>query len=803
MNVRVGAMCRGEGKGYVEVILAGASAHPSSNLVLSAKTDEGREVNAYLLPDPQREGSCVVVFPLLETRKVHFVLDDGAEGENAAAHFAVSLGGLKWRSRLNYRLRSAWCDAVKKADGDCSTHPVTSFVSCSPVGDRIVWRFSIELAGDADDPTLLFSDLKGDEVALSPELFEDQIVDGKEVSVPKRIVTFSLSTPESLGGFCVDVPCGSDYGRGLFCVDETLWSCAIAEALHARRNACDRRDYLRWRVRNRLTLQERKRQSGDVFSWNPLVSIVVPLYRPNGKFFVDMVESVLRQTYGRWELVLVDSEYETSGAGKLLERFRDDRIVHVRLEANRGIAGNTNEGVRRSRGELIGFLDYDDMLSPDAVYEYVKAFNACPDAWMAYSDEDVFERPFGYKWPAFKPDFNRDLLYSNNYITHWLVVNRSLIDAAGLSPDEVSGAQDYDLSLKASEYEKEHPILHIPKVLYHWRIHGESTNAGNAESKPYAHVAGKLALEGHFARRGIDVEVEDASAPFVYRCRYQLPRQHPRVDIVIPSKDHVDVLDRCVSSLLEKATYDNFSIIVVENNSVDAATFEYYDALMRRSDKVRVVTWQGEFNYAQIINYGVSYSEAEYVLLLNNDTEVISPDFIEEMLGYLQRPEVGVVGAKLYFKDGLVQHAGMLIGPGGTVVHVNQNVSADWPGYLGRSIKASNYSSVTGACQLVRRSVFDEVGGYSEEFAVGFNDADFCCKVRRAGYLVVFTPFAELHHYEFTSRGREANDPVKLERWSRERDLMQRTWPRYFDEGDPCSNPNFDRDSTYFSLPAR
>ena len=385
------------------------------------------------------------------------------------------------------------------------------------------------------------------------------------------------------------------------------------------------------------------------------------------------------------------------------------------------------------------------------------------------------------------------------------MVEKALIDHIGMSPEDVAGAQDYDLTLRClaagARFE------HVAHVLYHWRVHPGSTADGSADSKPYAIEAGRLALQRHFNALGVHGTVEETETPFVYRMRYALPEPAPLVSIVIPTKDHVETLDACVMSIAQKATYANYEIVLVENNSEAPDTFAYYETLPERVASAsegkgiaRVVYWPGEFNYSQIINFGVEHAKGDYLLLLNNDTEVISPDFIEEMMSYLQRSDAGVVGAKLYFADHLVQHAGILVGVRGALAHANQDFSAKCEGYLARAVRPGNFSAVTGACQMVRRDVFEQVGGYNEEFAVGFNDADFCLRVWEAGYRAIFTPYAELYHYEFTSRGREEANEEKMSRWKREQALFMQRWPEFFLTGDPWLGPNLSSESEYFSL---
>lgn len=583
------------------------------------------------------------------------------------------------------------------------------------------------------------------------------------------------------------------------------------------------------------------------------------------------MDSVVAQSYPHWELLLVDATCATSDVpAKCAEEYsqklkQPSAIRHLPLGGEGNIVTNTNYGIEQAHGEFVAFLDHDDLLEPDALYHYVEAINSHPNATLLYCDEDLFEKAGTYIQPAFKSKINVDLLYSHNYVTHLLMVRKVALLEEGLSDDAVSGAQDYDVTLKmvrralnssstsnvtnssnlssstnlASTNLANLPnlplealddqLIHIPRILYHWRIHEDSTSTGNKDVKPYAERAGQIALQRHLDARNIATCVETTNTPFVYRVRHGLPGgdttsnfidahvvtthpidgpinnpiNNPIVSIVIPSKDHVDVLDACITSIVERSTFSQFEIIVVENNSVDPETFEYYQRLLQYDPRIRVVQWpqrDGNFNYSALINFGASQAQGDYLLLLNNDTEVITPDWIEEMVGYLQRPEVGVVGAKLYFRDHLTQHAGMEVGPFDAVVHVNQDFSSKREGYLAKAVRPGNFSSVTGACQMVSHSLFDELSGYDEALAVGFNDVDFCLRVQQAGYLVTFTPYAELYHYEFVSRGREVADPVKQARWEKERDFFMARWPEPFEHGDPYGNPNLKRNNAYYAL---
>ena len=867
MRARRYGMCRGTGKGYVGIRLTQIPAGAKPQVM--ARTDAGVEVPALWYPetdgtDASRQHSSslqgVLVVPLLQTERlvVEFKAGEPRSTDLSVCSINLNMSALKWASRLNYRLRTKLTQRLRVVD--TLSKASIRLALCVPDGEQTIWRFvmeerglaadasgagdapgtddaaaKVDTPGEADALGLTFSlfDGKGAPYQGSPIVLEDQTIESRE-GITRRL-TFSYRLPTDLQCFFVEAR--GEVGAKLldfFSVGPGEYDLSVAQNFERIKNAADRQDYGRWLRAHQTTPEALAAQAQAGFSYQPLISIITPSYEPVLDYLKQMLASVRAQSYAAWELILVDSQPQTSGVEELLASLRDARIKHVTTQQNLGIVGNTNLGIAHATGDYIAFLDYDDLLAPNALYAYVEALNkhgqvspgqvdpgrvdheqidparvdheqidpARSDparVGLIYCDEETFSETPGDGLPILKTDFNRDLLYCHNCVTHFLMVSKDALDLVGLSDDEVNGAQDYDLTLRVSETDLE--IVHVAQVLYHWRMHADSSSGDNAESKPYAHDAGKLALTRHFERRRIAVEVADGPTPFTYRVRYALPEPHPLVDIIIPSKDHIDVLDPCVSSLLEKCTYDNYRITIVENNSVDDATFAYYQSLQQRSDKVQVIRWPHGFNYPQIINFGMAHTGGEYALLLNNDTEVLSPGFIEEMLGYLQRPEVGVVGAKLFFPDALTQHAGMLIGPFDTVVHVNQNLSAEQGGYLDRTVRPGNFSSVTGACQMVRRKTFDQVGGYSEEFAVGFNDADFCCKITQAGYLVVYTPYAQLIHREFTSRGREEGDPEKMQRWEQERARMRELWPSYFQQGDPYSNPNLERDSLYFALP--
>ena len=557
--------------------------------------------------------------------------------------------------------------------------------------------------------------------------------------------------------------------------------------------------YEEWFKRNQPSKGNLRQQKNHKFSYAPIISIVVPLYKTPEKYLIEMIESVRKQSYQNWELCLSDGSGSGSPIKSILKKYekKDKRIKVVYHSKSLNISENTNAALNISTGEYIAFADHDDLLAPHALFECVAVLNQNPGIDAVYTDEDKVDMEGKRNFmPHFKPDFNIDMLRSMNYICHLFVVKREIYQKVGMLNSEFDGAQDYDFVLRCAEQTDK--IAHIPQILYHWRAH-ESSTSENPESKQYAFTAGKRAIQAHCDRLGLAATVEEAQYKGLYRVKYDLVEK-PLISVIIPNKDHTEDLDNCLRSLEEKSTYENIEYIIVENNSQEEKTFSYYKELEKRNPKAKVVFWEGKgFNYPAINMYGVEHSAGKYLLFLNNDTEIINSDCLEELLGYCQRKEVGAVGARLYYEDGTIQHAGVIVGLGGVAGHVFVEFPHDAIGYFNRIIAAQDYSAVTAACVLIKRSVFEEVGGFDERYAVAFNDVDLCLKIRKAGYLIVYNPYAELMHYESKSRGYE--DTVeKVERFNSEIRLFHEKWGDFLKKGDPYYNPNLTLDKPDFSL---
>ena len=547
-------------------------------------------------------------------------------------------------------------------------------------------------------------------------------------------------------------------------------------------------DYDTWLRIMRVSRQELFEQRKTKFSYAPKFSVVVPLYHTPAKFLKDLVRSMMYQSYANWELCLVNASPEDVHLTSLLENWamRDKRIRVIRLEKNLGIAQNTNAGIAASTGEFIAFLDHDDFLEPDALFCYADALNKDKTIDVFYSDEDkTDEYAAHYFYPHFKSDFNIDLLHANNYMCHFLAVRKSLVDTVGGLNEKFDGAQDYDFVLRLTENTKK--IYHCPRILYHWRCSNQSTAASQG-NKMYAIHAGKAALNAHYKRLGWNARAQEGAVDGWYQTKFTL-KEEPLVSILIPNKDHTDDLDVCLNSFFERADYQNYEFIIIENNSVLPETFAYYEKIEKEHDNVKVVYWEAGFNYSAINNFGFKFAKGDYIMLLNNDVELITPDIFQSMLGFCMRPEVGIVGAKLLYNDHTVQHAGVLVGAGGLADHVFKGLHEDDPGYMGRAISSQDVSAVTAACLMVKKSVYEEVGGLEEEFQVAFNDVDFCLKVRKAGYLIVYDADVKLFHYESKSRGME-DTTERFIRFGNEMMLLNSKWDILSTFVDPYYNPN-------------
>lgn len=561
-------------------------------------------------------------------------------------------------------------------------------------------------------------------------------------------------------------------------------------------------------------IEEAARQRLHKFGREVKFSILMPLYNTPEKFLRQAIESVIDQTYENWELCLADgSDGEHAYVEQVCREYMDRdkqylrprsslycRILYKKLEKNEGISGNTNACLSMASGNYIALFDHDDVLHPSVLYEYMKVI--CEKgADYIYCDEATFKGSGTIDDMItlhFKPDYAPDNLRANNYICHFSAFARKLLDGTQLFRSEFDGSQDHDMILRLTS--RANCVVHVPKLLYYWRSH-EGSVASDINAKSYAIEAARGAVAAHLASQGFkNFEITSTKAfETIFQIKYEI-LGNPKVSVVIPNRDHLEDLSRCISSIVERSTYDNYEIIVIENNSSRDEVFAYYRKI-QENPAIRVITYEGEFNYSRINNLGVAQAKGEYVLLLNNDTAVITPDWIEELLMYAQRSDVGAVGAKLYYEDRTIQHAGVVLGLGAhrTAGHSHYRVSSQNLGYMGRLCYAQNVMAVTGACLMMQKALYEELGGLDETFAVALNDVDLCIRAWKAGRVNVFTPFAELYHYESASRGTDL-EGTNAERYEKESALFRERWKELLEQGDPYYNPNFSLDRSDFAL---
>lgn len=553
----------------------------------------------------------------------------------------------------------------------------------------------------------------------------------------------------------------------------------------------DRNDYTEWVHRyDTLDAAARAELRAEMqgFARQPLISVVLPVFNPPLEFLEQAIDSVRAQIYPHWELCIADDASTDPRIRTVLERYRreDSRIRIVYREHNGHIAASTNSALALASGEFVALFDHDDLLAEHALWWVTEAINRQPDAGLIYTDEDKVDAGNRRFDPNFKPDLNPELLLAQNMVCHLGVYRTALVRELGGFQEGYNGAQDHDLALRVIERLAPRQVVHIPKVLYHWRAISGSTALAAGE-KNYAAEAGRKAVGAHLTRRGIAAEVLEAPmAPGMYRVRFARPSPLPLVSILIPTRDRADLLGLCLDALLARSSYDNFEVIIIDNGSTEEATRQLFARLP--AERVQIVRDESPFNFSALNNRAAGMARGSILCLMNNDIEILTSDWLEEMVSFAIRDEIGCVGARLWYPDGRLQHAGCILGVGGVAAHAHKNLQRGYAGYFGRALLHQSFSAVTAACLVVRRDVFEQVGGMEEQLGVAFNDVDFCLKVSTAGYRNVWTPYAELVHHESATRG-DDNAPEKLARFSAEIAFIQRRWGAKL-QRDPAYNPN-------------
>jgi GT2 family glycosyltransferase len=559
-----------------------------------------------------------------------------------------------------------------------------------------------------------------------------------------------------------------------------------------------RTPYERWLRRNRLTKTRVKNIKADIetFQYKPKFSIIMPVYNVDQIWLQKAIDSVRRQYYENWELCIVDDGSSGEHIKQVLSvcAAEDFKIFTKHLHENRGISKASNEALKMATGDYVTFLDHDDEITEDALYQVAKVVNDHKDVNFVYSDEDKISEIGVRHDPFFKPDWSPDTFRSYNYICHLAVIKRSLVKAIGGFREGFDGSQDYDLFLRALENQKS--IVHIPKVIYHWRTVKQSI-AKCPKSKPYAYANAKRALTDHLRRIGLAGEVHDGPVLGTYRVKYHV-NTHDRISIVITTRDKALVLKRCLDSILSKTSYPEYNIIIINNGSMEEETLEYFD-ILKNHERIFLYDLPMPFNFSKLNNFALSKIDTEHIVFLNNDTEVISADWLHAMLEFNQRDDVGAVGALLYYPDDTIQHGGVILGIGGVAGHSHKYFPRSSVGCYFRLKIIQNLSAVTAACVMTKKSVLNQVGRFDENLSHAFNDIDLCLRIRQMGYLIVYTPYAQLYHHESLSRGKE-NTPQSRKRFQREVRYFQSKWKELLAKGDPYYNPNLTLKKEDFSI---
>lgn len=801
MRAKKVGTCRGDGKIYIRLSIADQSAEGRYAICAHAANGQKIPCNLYrslTTDDRTNRPYYVAAFPDLDIKAESFTVSDALNSSNSCT-LPLSFEKAKWESRLNYRVNPRLCKEIRGFD-KISTYANMNFEywECIEDSDNCILRGVVRLPYREDSqPEVSCYDLNLHEIVTTPVVLGNrQIISDIADDVTLREIQVSIRLPKPISSslFILRDKMHPEFDS-FNTLPADMFQKLVSDTNEVMMNAQVDPEYPSWLNKHKASLDVLSKEAGTFFAYRPRYSIIVPLFNTPQAYFSDMLQSVMQQSYGKWELVLVNASPENIALSHLAQQAAesDARVKLITLSENNGISENTNAGISIARGDFICFFDHDDIIEPDILFEYTKALNSHSEVDVLYCDEDKLMPNGEYAQPFFKPDFNLDLLRNNNYICHMLTIRKTLLDTLPRNTREFDGAQDHNLTLCAIE--KARKVHHVARILYHWRL-SETSTAANADSKPYATLAGIKAVQSHLNRLGIHAKVTQSRRPFTYRVQYDIPRPSPLISIIIPTKDHVDVLDTCINSIMSKSTYSNYEIILVENNSTEAETFEYYHRIIKDSgQRIRTVTWPGEFNFSKLINYGVKHASGNYLLFLNNDTEVITPTWLEELLGNCARKDVGAVGCRLFYRDDTIQHAGVCV-TGGVAGHLGKNLPKGQWGYFALADAAQNLSAVTAACMLTKRSVFDSVGGFTEELSVAFNDIDYCLKVREQGKLVVYTPEAELYHYESLSRGYETSTEKKI-RFHREISYMNYRWAEYYVNGDPYININITSNEPY------
>lgn len=780
-------LCRGTKKVFLRLKVSDAP--EGASMSLRATTAAGENVPCSLQPFRGHADEYVATVADVDLGDITLTVNASVAGaQDSSAAFRYGPSRAKWLSRMNYRLHARECAEIRDYDKELLSAEVLLVIYDECKKEDIL-RCAVTSPYAEDEVTLevLGADL-GTLGSTTMPMGTKMRSSKRDTYARQTETVFSTRLKRPTDGLYLVLKSRKHPELNCFVTVFQDHYQHVADQTQAGMMPSSHDPYYpEWFDNHRATSAVVARQRATKLAAQPKLSLVVPVYRTDVALFTQMVESVLGQSYENWQLILVNASRYCVELTDRIRHFaeQDDRITVVTLEENLGIAENTNAGIAVAEGDFVGFLDHDDLIEPDLLFEYASAINNRDITDVIYCDEDHISSEGEYRYPYFKSGYNLDLLRFNNYICHLLMIRRSLLDELELSTREYDGAQDHNLVLQAVE--KARYVHHVDRVLYHWR-ETEGSTASDTEAKPEANTAGLRAVRDHFERLGIKARVERGAYSFSYRVTYDVPEGDPLVSIVIPSKDHVDVLRTCLESIYKLTTYPHFEIVVVDNGSVEERTLRYYEQVASEHEGLfRVVRHEMPFNFSKMINIGVASASGEYLLLLNNDTELITPNWLEQLVGICARPDVGAAGVRLFFRDNTIQHAG---------AYFAEEIAGHYGVFLPRGTWGNynlcdcpqDVSVVTGACMMTTRECFERVGGFDEELMVEWNDVDYCLKLRDAGLLVYYTPFVELYHYESLSRGTYDSTEKELARARREKARLNIKWADMFSRRDPYVN---------------
>ena len=781
MKFKVKNLVRGTGLVYFNVKVEGTFGEDQPTFI--AKAENGNEI-----PCIQYDASkwdeledYVLVLPLLHVKAITISCKDCEQ----CSTFTSSQ--IKWMSRWNYKAQKDIAHTLRDFEKPIWANNI-----------RFHYKFIMDVSGKpiklmkgfvnyphySKEPELKVLDSEGNEIE-DADLYTFNVANVKQEGHLRQEVPFTLRMPQGKE-FCIYAKSQDEAHSAIMFFDAPAMEC-YQRKHPCRWDVCNSQEKYDEVVLERELFLKTEAEKEFTSQEGPKFSIVVPLYKTPIQYFNEMVKSVQSQFYKNWELILVNASPEDAELKTAVENIEDERVKVIEVLENGGISANTNVGIDACTGDYIGFLDHDDTLDPRALSFTAAIINKKPETDVVYTDQDKLDTAENFIEPTFKPSFNIDLLRCWNYVSHFLAVRTTLAKANKFNAN-LDGSQDHDFILRLSE--QTNKIEHIEEVLYHWR-QAENSTASNPNAKNYAHTSALTAIQQHFDRLGLNANVEETSVPFLYNPVYHVSGS-PKVSIVIPNKNGTKVLKKCIDSIYEKSAYTNFEIIIVENGSNESSLFEYYKQLKQERNNVKIIEWKDAFNYSKVCNFGAKHTEGEFLLFLNNDTEVIEPRWLDYMVGICQREDVGAVGAKLLYPDDTVQHAGvffprsdltlMLGGPEHTFVDVDR----DDFGYCFRASLKSDVEAVTGACMMTSKGDFDKFGQFDEDYAIDYSDVDYCFKITNAGKKVVFDPKTVLYHHESLTIGTRSTNA--LARWTKDIDRLRSKWPEKFIERDNLSS---------------